>query len=85
MHKETGKLPNMMDVAVIEANAMQLKESDRAILADRLIQSITPVSESLHKAWDTEINSRMEAFREGEIKAVDGPIAMDALLERFAK
>jgi len=75
----------MMDVAVIEANAMQLKESDRAILADRLIQSITPVGGTLQKAWNAEIGSRMEAYRAGRIQAVDGRAAMDALLERFAK
>lgn len=75
----------MMDVALLEENAMQLRESDRAILADRLIQSITPVNRSLKNVWASEISSRMEAYRDGKIEAVDGRAAMDALLKRFAK
>lgn len=75
----------MLDVAVIEANAMELRESDRALLADRLIQSITPVSRPILNAWDREISSRMEAYRDGDIQAVEGRSAMNALLERFSK
>lgn len=75
----------MMDIALVEANAMQLRESDRALLADRLIRSITPVSPVIRQAWDDEISSRLSAYRAGEIQAVDGNSAMDALLIRFSR
>jgi putative addiction module component (TIGR02574 family) len=75
----------MMDIAVVEANAMQLRESDRALLADRLLDSITPLSLGIRQAWDDEISSRLSAYRAGEIQAVEGNAAMDVLLKRFSK
>lgn len=75
----------MMDIAVVEANAMQLRESERALLADRLLKSITPVSPGIRQAWHDETSSRLSAYHAGEIQAVDGKTAMDALLKRFSK
>ena len=74
-----------MDAAIIEAHAMQLTETDRAILADRLIHSIIPVREPILSAWNKEIDSRMAAYRSGKIEAIDGRVAMDELLKRFVK
>ncbi|MEX2581189.1 MAG: addiction module protein [Verrucomicrobiales bacterium] len=72
-----------MDAAIIEKEALRLSEAERALLADRLLLSLSKVSEELKNAWVSEANDRMSAFRNGEIEAVDGPVAMADLRARF--
>ena len=74
-----------MDAAIIEKEAMNLPDSERAVLADRLISSLRPVPEDLKEAWVSEADSRMEGFRDGEISAIDGPEAMADLKARFTR
>jgi len=75
----------MTDTAVIEKQAMQLPDVDRALLADHLIQSLSRVPAALKDAWVEEVESRMAAYRHGKIAAVDGPSAMAELRSRFAR
>ncbi len=62
---------------------MQLPESERAVLADRLLESITPTSSELQEKWVQEADERMRAFRAGEIEAINGPSAMAELRSQF--
>lgn len=75
----------VMDVAIIEKEALQLPDSQRALLADRLIESLTPMTSKLRQTWLHEVDSRMDAFQSGSIEAVDGPQAMAELRTRFRK
>ena len=75
----------MMDTAVIEKQAMQLPDVDRALLADHLIESLSRVPLALKDAWVAEADSRVAAYRAGEIPALDGPKAMAELRSRFAR
>ena len=68
-----------MDIAILEKEALSLPEHARAILADRLIESISPMPEALTASWITESESRMDAFERGEIEAVDGQTALRIL------
>ncbi len=68
-----------MEMATIEEAALQLTDSERALLADRLIESLSPVSLSLRAAWIAEADERMQAFQDGKITAVDGPAAVAEL------
>jgi hypothetical protein len=74
-----------MDAAVIEKEALRLPEVDRAFLADRLLQSISPIPSELKNAWIKEANERMEAFREGRLTAVAGPQALSSLRAKFSQ
>ena len=74
-----------MDPAIIEKEALLLPEAQRALLADRLIESISPVPPELREAWVREVEERMEAYRIGKISTVDGPQALRDLRSRFAK
>ena len=71
-----------MDAIILEKEALQLPEAQRALLADRLLESIYKRSPELQELWIREAESRMTAFREGKIKAVDGPQAMADLRTR---
>ena len=75
----------MIDSAILEKEAMQLPEVDRALLADRLIQSLSRMPSTLRDAWIKEADSRMNAYRAGKIAAVDGPQAIEELRSGFAK
>lgn len=68
-----------MDAAIIEKEALRLPDSERAVLTDRLLESLSQTSLELQTAWIQELDSRMEAFRNGKIAAVDGPQAMAQL------
>ena len=74
-----------MDAAIIEKNALKLDEFQRALLADRLLNSIIPVSPNLRESWVAESEDRLNAYQSGEISAVDGPQAMAGLKARFGK
>lgn len=74
-----------MDIAILEKEALSLPEHVRAILADRLIESISPVSPSLVRSWITESESRLDAFKKGEIEAIDGQSALKALRDNLSK
>ena len=74
-----------MDVAILEKEALLLPEHARAILADRLIESISPPPSSLLDAWIEESESRLDAFQRGEIEAIDGQEALKALRDSLSK
>jgi putative addiction module component (TIGR02574 family) len=72
-----------MDAVIIESEALRLPEAERALLADRLLQSLAPTE--FQDEWREEVESRMQAFEAGTIPAVDGPKAMAEFRARFAR
>ena len=74
-----------MDSAIIEREALQLPDSRRAYLADRLVESVSTAPLELRIAWVQEADSRMTAFQAGEIPVIDGPSAMAELRAKFAR
>ncbi len=74
-----------MDAAILEKEALLLPEAERALLVERLLQSISQISPGLQAAWIREADERVQAFRDGVIDAVDGPQALAALRARLAE
>jgi len=74
-----------MDAAIIENNAMKLDEFQRALLADRLLDSIIPISKNLRQSWIKESENRLKAYQAKDISAVDGPQVIAELSERYRK
>lgn len=74
-----------MDIAVLEKEALQLSEGDRALLADKLIESISEPPQQLRESWVSEAESRLEAYEKGKICSEDGESAMAQLRKRFQK
>jgi len=72
-------------MVVIENKAMKLASYERALLADRLLQSILPVSDSVKDAWVKESEDRVAAYRSGDLVAVNGPSAMAELQAKYSK
>ena len=74
-----------MDAVILEKEALSLPEHARTILADRLIESISPTPPSLLDAWIAESENRLDAFERGEIEAIDGQEALKALRDSLSK
>lgn len=72
-----------MDAAIIEKEALQLPDTERAVLADRLLSSLSKTTQAIRDSWAREADERLDAYRRGEIEAVDGPEAIIDLKKRF--
>ena len=73
-----------MDQVILEREAMRLHPKDRALLADALLGSLDDeVARAVERAWTHEVESRSEAYRCGQIAAVDGPTELRELRSRY--
>jgi len=74
-----------MDAAILEKEALLLPDRERAVLVDRLLESLSRRSSELEAAWIREADRRLEAFGKGLIGAVSGSEAMSELRARFPR
>jgi len=74
-----------MEAIMIEKEALQLSDCERAVLADRLLASLSRRPAGLDDAWLREADERMAAYREGRINAVSGPEALAELRMDFQR
>lgn len=74
-----------MEAVIVEKEALQLSDFERAVLADRLLASLSQRPAGLDDAWLREADERMTAYREGRIEAVPGPEAMADLRGEFRR
>lgn len=52
--------------------AMKLPEAERALISEKLFQSLHPqVDEEVEASWKEEIERRLEEFESGKVKLVD--------------
>lgn len=51
--------------AQLTREALTLSESERAHLAQTLLQSLEPTEDGVEQAWAVEIGSRLEGVRQG--------------------
>jgi len=73
-----------MDAAVIESEALKLPEAQRAILVDHLQASLSLSRISHLEAHLEESRSRFDAFKKGEIAAIDGGDFVDSLRAKLS-
>ncbi len=59
--------------------AMQLSSNERAVLIDELIVSLDKPDPSIDAAWLSEAESRLAAYRTGELVAIDAEQVFAAL------
>ena len=63
----------MMTVEQIAEEALYLPSEARALLADRLVESLDPAEESyIHQLWAAEALRRRADVRSGRVKAIPG-------------
>lgn len=68
-----------MEAAMIEKEAMSLSEAERALLADRLLQTIGSEDEARVERWAGESERRLKAIEDGRLATDDGAAVLDRL------
>lgn len=68
-----------MESVLIEKEAMKLPLVERALLVDRLLQTLDADMDSSIKAWTEVTEKRLEKFRSGKLKAFDGQAVIESL------
>jgi len=69
-----------MDSILLTKEALKLSPFERAQLIDALWQSLDPVEQqAIDKAWTEESKDRLDAYRRGEVEALDGESALSEL------
>lgn len=75
-----------MDQVILEREALRLPPQDRALLADALLGSLDDeAARGVEAAWAVEAESRLAAYRRGEVSAVDGPAVLRELRHRHGR
>jgi putative addiction module component (TIGR02574 family) len=66
-----------MDSVILANEALKLSAWERAQIIDALWRSLDPAEQaSIDQAWLSESQDRLQAYREGKLKAVDGDQAL---------
>ena len=66
-----------MDSVLLANEALKLTALERAQIIDALWRSLDPAEQaSIDQAWLVESRDRHRAYREGELKALDGEEAL---------
>jgi putative addiction module component (TIGR02574 family) len=75
-----------MDSAILTSEALKLSTWERAQIIDALWQSLDPAEQaSIDRAWLAESHDRLQACREGKLKALDGASALDTIEDDLRK
>ena len=74
-----------MKVEEIAEEALALPSEARALLADRLVESLDPAEDGiLHQLWAVEAQRRLQELRSGAVQAIPGEEALASLRKKYA-
>jgi putative addiction module component (TIGR02574 family) len=75
-----------MKIEEIAEEALALPSEARALLADRLVESLDPAEDgTLHELWAAEAHRRLEDLRSGEVRSIPGEEAVEALRKKYGE
>ena len=64
--------------------ALELPSEARALLADRLVESLDPAEDGLiHDLWADEANRRLKELRSGQVIGIPGEEALTKLRKKY--
>jgi putative addiction module component (TIGR02574 family) len=66
-----------MSIEQIAAKALALPSEDRALLANRLVESLDPAEDDrIRQVWGAEARCRRDEVRSGQVRAIPGEQAL---------
>jgi len=66
--------------------ALELPSEARALLADRLVESLDPAEEGyIHTLWADEANRRLNELRSAQVTGIPGEEALTRLRNKYAE
>ena len=68
-----------MEAVLIEKEALRLTLTERALLADHLLQTLGSEDDTIMKAWADEAERRRGMLINGQIEAFDGKSVVESL------
>lgn len=75
-----------LTVEQIAEEALSLPSEARALLADRLVESLDPAEDGyVHQLWITEARRRRDDVRSGRVQTIHGDEAMAQVRQEFAR
>ena len=75
-----------MRVEDIADEALALPSEARALLADRLVESLDPAEDGyIHNLWVAEANRRLQELRSGQITGIPGEEAVARLRQKYTE
>lgn len=72
-----------MDAAIIEHEALALSAVERALLADRLLETLNVGNSSRMKLWGQEADRRLDLYERGEVSEIEGTSLVANLRRRL--
>jgi putative addiction module component (TIGR02574 family) len=73
-----------MDSAMLANEALKLPPLERAQIIDALWISLDPAEQNaIDRAWLLESQDRLAAFRAGQLTAIDGEAALQAIADEL--
>lgn len=76
----------IMRVEEITDAALELPSEARALLADRLVESLDPAEDGyIHSLWAEEANRRLQELRSGKVVGISGEEALMRLRQKYTK
>lgn len=80
--------PDHMAISIdqITDAALALSSEARALLADRLVESLDPLQdEEIQQLWAVEAQRRLDEVRSGRVKPIDGAEALERVHRSVAR
>ena len=69
-----------MSGVILEKEVLKLSAEEKAHMIDALWRSLDPAEqEPVDRAWLAESRGRLQAFRKGELKSLDGEDALKSI------
>ncbi len=75
-----------MSIEQITDEVLALPSEARALLADRLVESLDPAEDGyIHQLWATEVRRRLDDVRSGRVKTIPGEEALARVRQALAR
>jgi putative addiction module component (TIGR02574 family) len=75
-----------LTVEQIAEEALSLSSDARALLADRLVESLDPAEdEDIRQLWITEACRRLDEVRSGRVQTIPGDVALAQVRQAIKK
>ena len=76
----------ILTVEQIAEEALALPSEARALLADRLVESLDPAEDGyIQQLWSTEARRRRDDVRTGRVQTIPGDEALERVRRAFAR
>ena len=75
-----------ISVEKITEAVLSLPSDARALLADRLVESLDPIYDgAVREAWTTEARNRLQEVESGQVSSIPGDIAVQQVRRSIKK